>query len=521
MLENPRLSSMTPSPEAGRRRIARLATVPNMAALGFFLLTVLTAGNYGFFGDELYYIACSKHLAFGYVDHPPMVAFLALLSRTLFGETLIGLRILSGLAGAVTVLLSARIARKLGGGPFAESLAALAVCFAPGYPALSSFFSMNPFDVMMCTLVIFLFLGVSRSTPPRKWIIIGIVLGLGLLNKYTFLSFGLALFLGLLATRQRALLRVPWIYLSGGIALLIFLPHILWQVSHDWPTMEFMSNVTRYKNLSLSPLEFSSQLILILNPVALPLWIGGVIYILLSERTKEYRFLGWTAILFVSIYLFQNSKSYYVLPVFPFLLASGSAAADRLIQKLKGRWPRPAILAPLVISGILLLPLSAPILPVETFVSYSKTLGLWNAIRMETGEGDRLPLHYVLRFGWEELVDEVSRVYHALPEEEREECAIFGSWYGPAGAIDHFGPRRGLPNAISGRNSYWFWGPGNYTGEVVIALEFHPDHLKKYFGEVKRVGRVSQPYGMTRTIFICRKPRAPLKEMWPEAILYI
>ncbi|MGB2957900.1 MAG: glycosyltransferase family 39 protein [Bacteroidota bacterium] len=512
---------MIPSPGAAQTGIGRFITVPHMAALAFFLLTVFTAGNYGFFGDELYYIACSKHLDFGYVDHPPMVALLTFLSRTLFGETLIGLRILSGLAGAVTVLLSARIARKLGGGPFAESLAALAVCLAPAFPALSSFFSMNPIDVMMCTLVILLFLGVSESTPPRKWILIGIVLGLGLLNKYTFLSFVLALFLGLLATKQRALLRVPWIYLSGGIAFLIFLPHILWQVAHDWPTLEFMSNVTQYKNLSLSPVGFGSQLILLLNPVALPLWIGGIVYILLSKRTREYRFLGWTAILFVSIYLFQNSKSYYVLPVFPFLLASGATATGRLIQKAKSRWVRPAVLVPLVISGLLLLPLAAPVLPVEKFVSYSKALGLWNAIRMETGEGDRLPLHYVLRFGWEELVEEVSKVYHALPEDERRECAILGSWYGPAGAIDHFGPERGLPNAISGRNSYWLWGPGDYTGEVVIAIEFHPDQLREYFGEVEEVAQVQHPYGVTRTIYLCRKPRAPLKEMWPEAKQFI
>ncbi len=501
--------------------MGRLMTVPHIAALAFLVLTVATAGNYGFFGDELYYIACSKHLDFGYVDHPPMVALLALFSRTVFGETLIGLRFLSGLAGAVTVLLSARIARKLGGGSFAESLSALAVCLAPGFPALSSFFSMNPFDIMMCTLAILLLLDLNDSTPPRKWIVLGVVLGLGLLNKYTFLSFGLALFLGLLASKQRALLRLPWIYVSGVIAFLIFLPHILWQVSHDWPTLEFMSNVTRYKNLSLSPVEFGSQLILMLNPVALPLWIAGVIYLLFSQRTQGYRFLGWTAILFIVIYLLQNAKSYYVLPIFPFLLASGATATQRLIQKTTSRWVRPAILAPLVISGLLLLPLAAPVLPVETFVSYAKSLGLWNAIRMETWEGDRLPLHYVHRFGWEELVEKVSHVYHGLPEEERQKCAIMGSWYGPAGAIDHFGPKLGLPNAISGRNSYWLWGPGRYGGEVVLALEFHPDELRDYFGEVEEVAQVRLPYGVTRTIFLCRRPRAPLKEIWPHVKNFI
>jgi 4-amino-4-deoxy-L-arabinose transferase-like glycosyltransferase len=503
-----------------RTKLTPLMTVPSVAALLFLMLTVATAGRYGYFGDELYYIACSKHLDFGYVDQPPMVALLAYVSRTLFGEHLIGLRLLSGLAGTVTVLLSAQIARRLGGGSFAQSLAALCVCFAPAFPALSSFFSMNPFDVMLCTLAILLLLQVNESSPPKKWIVIGVVLGIGLLNKYTFLSFGFALLLGLLVSKQRKFLKSPWIYASGVIALLIFLPHILWQIQHGWPTLEFMQNATRYKNLSISLLEFGSQLILLLNPVALPLWFAGILYLLMSERTREYRFLGWTAVFFVAIYLAQNSKSYYVLPVFPLLLASGATATERLLQKMKSRWIRPAVLAPLVISGIVLLPLASPVLPVDTFVSYSKSLGLWNAIRMETGEGDRLPLHFVFRFGWEELVESVSEVYNGLPEEERLECGIVTSWYGPAGAIDHFGPKHGLPGAISGRNSYWLWGPGHYSGEIMIAVGFGTEQLEKYFGEVEEVRRLRNPYGISHTIHICRKPRAPLEEIWPEVKIF-
>jgi 4-amino-4-deoxy-L-arabinose transferase-like glycosyltransferase len=509
-----------PSVKKANSRLASLITVPNSAALMFLVLTVATAGRYGFFGDELYYIACSKHLDFGYVDQPPMVALLAYISRYLIGEHLIGLRILSGLAGAVTVLLSAQIARKLDGGPFAQSLAALSVCFAPAFPALSSFFSMNPVDVMLCTLAILLLLQVNESSPPKKWIIIGIVLGIGLLNKYTFLSFGFALLLGLLISKQRRFLKSPQIYVSGVIAFLIFLPHILWQIQHGWPTLEFMENATRYKNLTLSPVEFSMQLILGLNPVTLPIWIAGLLFLLFNRSMRSYRFMGWTAVFFVAIYATQNSKFYYVLPVFPFLLASGATAAERLVERAKGLWVRTAVLAPLVISGILLLPLAAPVLPVDTFVSYSKAMGLWNAIRMETGEGDRLPLHFVFRFGWEELVESVSEVYDELPEEERLECGIVTSWYGPAGAIDHFGPKHGLPGAISGRNSYWLWGPGRYSGEIMIAVGFGTEQLEKFFGEVEEVRRLRNPYGISHTIHICRKPRAPLKEMWPEVKIF-
>lgn len=501
--------------KSSREFLRRLITVPNAVAMVFFLLIFIGSRQYGFYGDELYYFACSKHLDFGYVDHPPMVALLTLISTWIFGETMVGLRFLSGIAGAVTVLLSAQIARLLGGGKFSQALAALSICFAPAFPALSSFFSMNPIDIMLCSLFIVLFLKVVEIPSPIKWIILGVLLGFGLLNKYTFLVLGFSLLISLILTKRWDILKSPWIYVSGVIGFLMFLPHILWQIRYDWPTLEFMRNAMEQKNLHLSPLAFFSQMLIGLNPFTLPLWLSGMLYLLFSKGMKKYQFLGWTAVVFIVIYFVQNSKVYYIVPIFPLLLSSGAVVIEKFSQKHLIRWPKWTVVSTMLVSGALLMPLAIPLLPVEQFVLYSKTLGLWNLIRMEKGEGDTLPLHYVHRFGWEELVDSVGKVYNTLPQGDREKCAILGSWYGIAGAIDHFGLKHGLPNAICGHNSYWMWGTRDYSGEVVLAVGYNEHSLGKLFDSVEQVAYCKNQYAYDVAIFLCKKPKSSLREMWP------
>ncbi len=199
------------------KSLQRLFTIPNVAALGFLILTLATAGHYGFFGDELYYFACSRHLAFGYVDHPPIVALLTFISRIIFGETIISLRFMSGLFGAFTVFLSAKLAEEIGGGKYSQAIAALSICFGLAFTALSSFFSMNPVDIMLCTLFLLLFLRTIREPSPEKWITLGVLLGFGLLNKYTFLVLGFSLMVSLIITKKWKILKSPWIYISGAI----------------------------------------------------------------------------------------------------------------------------------------------------------------------------------------------------------------------------------------------------------------------------------------------------------------
>lgn len=504
-----------------RKSLQKLFTTPKVAALCFLILTLVTAGHYGFFGDELYYFACSKHLAFGYVDHPPLVAFLTFISTTIFGETIIGLRFMSGLFGAFTVFLSAKVAEEIGGGKYSQALAALSICFGLAFPALSSFFSMNPVDIMLCTLFILMFLKTIRAPSPKKWIMLGVLLGLGLLNKYTFLVLGFSLLLALIITKKWSILKSPWIYISGVIAILMFLPHILWQINNGWPTLEFMQNATEHKNLSLSPFAFLLQIIIGLNPFTFPIWLSGLGFLLFSKKIKEYRFLGWTEFIFICIYMLQNSKFYYVVPIFPILLSSGAVAIEQFLNRFSTRLLKLTIITLLVISGTLLMPIAIPILPAAQFVKYSKVLGLQSELRMEKGESISLPLHFAYRFGWKELVDTVAKAYNTLPREERKKCAILASWYGIAGAIDHYGPRYNLSNAICPRNNYWIWGTQNYTGKIVLAVGYNADYLKKYFNSVEQVAHFHHPYAYDVAIYLCKKPKETLKQMWPELKVFI
>ena len=501
--------------------IAPLLTVPRISAVSFLLLILVTSGRYGIYGDELYYIACSKHLDFGYVDHPPVVDFMTLVSRWLFGENLLGLRLMSGLAGACTVLLSARLARILGGGAFAQALASLSICFAPAFPALSSFFSMNPIDITLFTASLVLLLEAIESPARWRWVVLGIVLGIGLLNKYTFLVLGFALLLSLVVTKRWELLSNRWLLFSGFIGLLMFSPHVLWQIEHDWPTLEFMRNATQDKNLSLSVSAFLGQLVLGLNPLTLPVWASGLGALLVWNKMMPYRFLGWTVIIFLAVYLSQSSKFYYVVPAFPLLLSAGAVFIERFAAQWSRRWLRWAVISPVVISGCLLMPLAVPLLPPDQFISYSKALGLWDAIRMEKWERETLPLHFVFRFGWEELVEDIAESYHALSPEEREQCAIVASWYALAGAIDHFGPRYGLPDAICPHNNYWLWGPGEYSGALVLAVGFDRQTLEHHFETVTLVKTFTHPYAISQPIYVCTNPRGSIIDLWPSFKAYI
>ena len=229
------------------------------------------------------------------------------------------------------------------------------------------------------------------------------------MNKYTFLvlGFSVAAFTHHNKTLERVTIPLV-LLLAGVISFVIFLPHVMWQIDHGWPTIAFMHNASEFKNLSLSPLAFLSQLAINLNPFTLPLWLSGLLYLLLRKETKEFRFLGWLAVIFLFVYMVQNSKTYYVFPIFPLLLSSGAVAVERFSLNYRVSWPKWAIGSAMIISGTVLMPLAVPILPVPQFVSYAKSLGLWNSVRMEKGEGDVLPIHFVYRMGWEGLVDSVA-----------------------------------------------------------------------------------------------------------------
>jgi hypothetical protein len=488
-------------------------------AVAKLLIHLLTSGGYGYFRDELYYIACGEHLDWGYVDHAPMVAWTARFSRALFGDSLFSLRLLPAIAGAVKVLLSGLIARELGAGRFAVMLACLCVLIG-GHLALDGFFSMNAFESLFWTGCAYsIILAVNRD-EPRYWLLFGLLAGLGLLNKHSMLFFGFGIFTGLLLTRERHFFKSRWLWISGALALALFLPNLVWEYRHDWATLELLGNVQKTgKNVVLSPLEFIWQQIFILHPLTFPVWLAGLWYFLFDTTGKRYRLLGIAYLVVLVLMIALKGKNYYMLPVYPMLFASGAVWCEETIREKRYLgWLRVAYPLLLVLTGAVFAPLAVPILPVETLLRYQRRLG-FEPPKTEVGHRGALPQHFGDRFGWPEMVEKVARVYHNLPPEERAKTAIYANNYGEAGAIDFFGPRWQLPKAISPHQSYFLWGPRDYTGEVIIVLQSKRADVERRCQSVEEAGAVGHPYAMAEehyTIFICRGLKQPLSELWPS-----
>jgi hypothetical protein len=489
------------------------------------LLHFAASGRYGYFRDELYYIACGWHLAWGYVDQPPLVGILARLSRGLLGDSLFAIRFLPAVAGAAVVFLTGWIAHALGGRKFAQFLAALAALFAPAFLAFDSFFSMNAFEPLFWTLCVALVIRIVKGADPKLWLAVGVIGGIGVLNKYPILAFGLCLVVALLLTPARRVLWSRWILVGGLTALAIALPNFLWQWQHHWPQIETVRNAQELKNVLVSPGHFLLEQVLFLHPVALPVWLAGLYWLLVSRRGREFRFLGWTFLLFLALVMAFRGKTYYILPAYPMLLAAGGVAIEEWTQMPGRRWIAPAYASLLVIAGLITLPFGVPVLSVQTFLRYQEILPLTKPVKTERDANGPLPQLYADMQGWDNMVATVARVYHGLPPEEQAECAILSGNYGEAGAIDLLGKSYGLPEAISGHNNYYLWGPRAYSGEAVISLGVSYQLLEQLFGEVQPAATISNPYAMPvenhLPVYICRKPKAPLAQMWPKLRYYI
>jgi 4-amino-4-deoxy-L-arabinose transferase-like glycosyltransferase len=480
----------------------------------FYLLTLQ---GYGVFRDELYYAACAQRLDWGYVDHPPLVALVAWVMTHLLGTTVFALRVVSAVCAGALVLLSAAIARELGGGRFAQILAGLAVATSPLYLALFSVYSMNAIDLVAWAALAWVAVRIINTDNSRLWLLFGLVAGIGLQNKLSVLFFVFGLAAGLVAARQWRRLRDPWLWAGVGVAALLFAPQIAWQMANGWPTAEFVRNATEHKNISLSAVEFLSQQILNMNPVALPLWVTGLIALLAWRDFKPYRALGWAYPAVLALMLTQAAKPYYLGPIYPMLFAAGAAVLERFSQERR-RWLRPASLGLVLAAGAALAPLAKPLLPVDAYVRFAAALGVKPGTDEKKTLG-RLPQFFADMHGWRELAEAVSRVHRALPAEEQGRACVFGQNYGEAGAIDFYRKQLGLPPAVSGHNSYWIWGPGECDGQVLIVIGGRREELGKSFERVEAGGRFDcrdcMPYEQGQTIWVGRGLRSPLSEVWP------
>jgi hypothetical protein len=490
-----------------------------LLALAKFLFHLLTAGRYGIFRDELYYLACSEHLDFGYVDQPPLIAFVAWIARHLFGESLLGLRLLPALAGAVTVWLTGKLSREMGGGVFAQALAALAVIAAPIYLILHHWLTMNAFEPLLWLAFAWCIVRAINQGDPHYWLAFGLLLGLGMENKYTTAFFALAVVVALLLTPQRRFLSNAWIWLGALGALLIFLPNLLWLIRHNFPFLELMHNIRGTgRDVVRAPLAFILDQAMLMNPVLFPLWLGGLGWLFLNRDGSRYRILGWIYLLMLVAFIALKGKNYYLSAAYPMLFAAGAIALEKL-TRARGRWSRFVYVALIVAAICFLAPTVAPILSPESYLHYQRAIGL-EPLKAENQPTGPLPQHFADEFGWEEMTREVARVYYELPPEQRAATAIFANSYGQAGAIDFFGKKYGLPKAISNHQNYWYWGPRNYTGESVIVLGSDGTGDREHFASVEVAGRTDHPYSRRDEhfdIFLCRNLNTTLQALWPKA----
>ncbi len=493
------------------------------------LLHLLTVTRYGIFRDEMYYWACSRHMAWGYVDHPPLTVWVAWVARHTLGDSPLGVRLLPILAGAAVVWITGRLAREMDGGRFAQGLAALAVVVVPIYLVGHQWLTDNVFEHLIWTGCIWLVVRAINSGDARYWLWFGVLAGLGFENKYSIAFLLLGLLVGVVLTRHRHFLKSRYLWLGVLACAVISLPNLLWQVRNHFPFLELIHNI-RMSNRDVvrGPLAFIADQAMIMNPILFPLWAGGLVWLLFGRDTREgagqrYRLLVWTYLAVLTAFILLKAKNYYVAPIYPMLFAAGAIGLERVtVGRRIGTWTRSIYVALVVVVGALLMPFSVPLLTPENFLRYQKALG-FRPPEIEHQQNGPLPQWFADEFGWQEMVEKVARVYNSLPPDERARTAIFSNGWGEAAAVDFYGPRYGLPQAISKHNSYWMWGPRNYDGSSMIILRSHGRDEPRLFQSVESVGRVEHPYARRDEYFdilLCRGLKVNLQDLWPKLKLF-
>lgn len=495
-----------------------------------FLAHVATSWRYGYFRDELYFIECAKHLAWGYVDQPPLVAFAAWLSAP-FGYNIVALRILPVISAALTVWLAARIARELGGGTFAQALAALSTMLLPAYLLLGNTLTTTSFEPLSWTLLVYAVIRLLRSRDQRYWLGIAAAFAFGMYGKYSMLLLAAALFIGLLLTPQRRILGNRGFALAILCAIVLIAPNALWQASHGWPFAQVVAGdfahrhafntglQLEYQNFMQNAVAFILEQLVYTNPLSVPLWLAGVCAFAFWPRFREFRFIAAGYIVLLVLAIWFEAKGYYIIGIYAALLAGGSVVAERALVRVPAR---AAAVAGFLIFTLPFVPLSLPVLPIEGFIAYSKALHL-------TGQ-NHAPAQviqpvYGEMFGWDELAAHVASAYYSLPAKVRARTAIFADTYADAGALSFYGPRYGMPAPISAQNTYYLWGTRGYDGSTLILVgASQADLVRKYYRKMTLLATYGHPYkamveGPT-PIYLCTDPVMPLAQIWPHLKWY-
>lgn len=514
----PAVAPASPAEPTLKRRLIYIAAAIAFVKLFFHLYT---NRGYGYFRDELYFFACGEHLDFGYADHAPLIAVYAWLSRALFGDSLSAIRFLPALAGAVKVFLTGLIAIELGGGAAAVAIACIACLTAPLFLVMDNMLSMNAFEPVYWTAAAYFALKALKGNP-KLWIWAGVFAGIGLENKHSTAFFLVALGAGLLLTSAWRSVWEKWLWIGLAIAFLIFLPNLIWQFNHNFATLELLQNVKKSgKNVVLGPLDFIGQQGLIAGPIGAVVCLGGLWWLSRHRESRAgeapqapYRWMGWTFVAFFVLMYLLGAKNYYLGPIYPMVFAAGG-----VWWSMRPRWAQVTLCAAMILVSAGITAIVTPLLPVETVLRLQDVSPM-KVPKTEVSHVSPLPQHLSDQFGWPEMAEAVARVYNNLPPTDRVRAGILAGNYGEAGAIDFFGPKYGLPKAISGHQNYFLWGPRDYSGDVLVILSVNSRWFERNcLGGVEEGARLAHPLAMAEErigIYVCRGLDPPLPKVWPR-----
>ena len=504
-----------------------------LAALGAFTVALHVLVNrfspYGFQRDEFLYMAMGRHLRLWRMDFPPFIAMLSEAERFVFGDSMIAIRLAPALAAGLLVLLAGLIARELRGGKFAQILAALTVATSPLFLRTGDLFQPVVLDQLWWTLALYALVRLGANAPsdrtfsagPQWWIVLGVACGLGLLTKFSLLFFGAALAAALIIAPQRRVLLTPWPWMAAVIAFVIGSPSIVGQVLLGYPVVSQMNALQHSQLERVSAWSFvGGQFYL---GLAALLALIGAMYLVLADRMRAFRAVGWTCIGAFLLLLVLHGKSYYIGPIYPTLFAAGAVAFERWTERRDRTLAivaRAGMIAVLVAYAAIAAPLELPIFSKEATAAFASRSGMSGATKTNQGVPLKLPQDYADMLGWPELAQAVAHAYDSLPAEKRAQVVLIGENYGEAGALEYYGPRLGLPRVVSAAGSYWFFGPGEKPGTVAISLGVTKEDLEKFFDTVTPAGRVINTWGVPEesdvSIYVAEHPRTTLQALWPS-----
>lgn len=477
-------------------------------------ISLIGNGNYGFHRDELLHLSAGDHLAWGYMEFPPFVAAVSWLAHLLFDTHLAGIRLFPTLAGLGILVLCCRMAEEMGGKKRGVLLAG--ICILGFIPFFRNHLLFQPvaFDQLFWTLGFYYMIRYINTQSPRYLLLLGAVAGLGMMNKFTMVVWIAGVAAGLLFYQRARLLKEKWFYIAGLLALLIFLPNIIWQYQHDYPVLKHFKKLGELQLDQLDPFAFGKEQLEL--PFTLAVSLIGIYGMFADAQLKQYRSIAISVLLiFVAMWV-MHSKAYYFFAAYPVLFAAGAVTLEKMFSR-RPVWTYVAA-AVVILPVIPFIPDAIPVLPVETYVRYK---------HKKPGEDGRIKLtsDYADMFGWEEQVKLVDSVYRSLSPEEQQRCFIWAENYGEAGALQILGKRYHLPRPVSTHGSFWLWGPPKTDESICISIGIEKEVMQRVYKDFRLVRMVTHPYAIDEEnnipVYIAREPIVSLKAKWKDLEKYV